>query len=167
MNTNARIKEESRARITLLLDMALFAWLIGLAIIGGIMNSGIHRMLEGIGQAHSLILVIAAVGAWGLGLALVEWFWGKSWPDDTVRCFYRARFWAAGFAILTWIVLASTIYLDADVSNAQFPLVFGPVCCLFHFISGGLTLRSAILIDPAKDTRVYEARRERDPFAAQ
>lgn len=154
-----------RMRIWLLAEMVLFAFLIGLALIGGMINSGMHRMLADLHQVLGWSMTAAAVGAAGLGFALVEWFWGEHWDDRRIKWVCQARMWSAAIAIICWAVPAVTIYAEADLTLVQFPLVFGPIAIFFHLASGIAVRQVVVLLDPSKDTRTLEARLERNRLA--
>lgn len=158
-------EKRRRARWLLPAELLLYAVLIGVAILGGSMNSGIHRMMAELGQALSWSLFTAAVGAAGLGLALAELFCGLDWPNRKIQMICQARMWTAAFGILSWVILAVTIFADADVTKAQFPLVLGPIFVFFHLWSIFSVLEVAVILDPTKDTRDHESRLQRNGLA--
>ncbi len=152
----AKASRMFRARIMLPLELGFFSILLGVAFIGGAMDSGIHRMMVQLDQARAWDAATWSIGSFGLGCALVEWFCGEHWPDRFIRLASLARMWAAAAAIVAWGVLAHAIFFYADASKAQFPLVLGPICAFFHLWSGYSVRQVSVLLDPEKDTRPLE-----------
>lgn len=151
----------ARSGDTLVAEMGFFALLLGMAFIAGVLDSGVHRMLNEIELLHSWSPVVCAISMIGVAASSGEWYCGREWLPTKRKSVYFIRMWCSLFAVVQWAVLIAVVYYNSEVQKATFPLVLGPVCIFFHGWFAFVTRREGILVDPAKNTNLYEAKIDR------
>jgi hypothetical protein len=154
-------KRIARAGDILLLEALLFAIQVGMAIIGAVLDSGVHRLLAAQGLVAGWGVTVGVIGVGGITLALGEWIYGLDWNVHQLRAAYFLRFWCSLCSIVAWAYLAHALYFFTDFNKALFPLVLAPIFIAFHACCCYVLRRESVILDPQKNTRNLESEIDR------
>lgn len=154
-----RVEKKHRFRFSLPLEVAMFGFLLVMAIAGGFLHGPLRDTLILRGGAHFAWFCIAGTVAMiGLAVSLAELLHGERLDCAAVRWIAYLRMWLNVMAIGAWIYMGMTVLQAHDPFGIAFILATGIWFSGFHVWSAVLCKRLYIILSPGFHTSQLEAR---------